>query len=140
MLIEILHRPKSPARERQHPLNESEKFSVVDDLGLPGRIRIVMKPVRVFDEFAEFLGILLVKNLLSCPKSLLAKSAKGAEKSARRKMLRACHPEERLDQRPNRSRNLAIIIVAPYCVPAEHRVPTIMLRDAVLVNVPRNKC
>ncbi len=54
----------SPSDETQHSGDEPSQFTVVDYFGLPRRIRVVMKPVRVFNEIKELLGVLSVQNLL----------------------------------------------------------------------------
>ena len=72
---------KSPLRldKCQRSAGEIEQLGIVDVLRLPRRVRIVMKPVRVFRERAEFVDVRARKQLVWCPDALFAKTDERSE-------------------------------------------------------------
>src|SRR5437660_659494 len=63
--------------EAQRAGHEPVEFAVVDHFGLPRWVRVVMEAVRVLDQVAQFIGVLLRQHLPRCADPLLADVPEG---------------------------------------------------------------
>src|SRR5437660_340249 len=92
-------------REVKRLPHEALKFAIVNMLGLPSGVSVVMKAVGKFDKVSEYLDCLYIQNLLWRPDSLFADIEELAKQCARSKIFWGCYAKECFQNGADRSRH-----------------------------------
>lgn len=112
---------------------------VVDPLGLPGRIGVVVKPVRVFDDLIEFLYRILIQQLIGSTEVLSAEIPKRAEQRSGGKLPWAHDAKKGFEVRTNRPSDLSHVSCAGIEKGAQLGIAAIMLGNRVMGDVPHTE-
>ena len=101
--------PRLVPDKGQRPVYKANQLAIIDGLGLPCRVRIVVESIGILDKVPKLVNIGLVENLLGPAHALIAEATEWPKQRPRREMFWARHPQVAFEDRADAFSDLSAV-------------------------------